>query len=154
MVKLRNSSLSDLERVREIDRISFPDRVPYSKKFLKGLFQNYPQGIVVVEKNKKIIGYTIGRPKNSRAEIVSLAVEPDWQKRGIGTALTKFLIERFQKEEVKEAFLYVRTKNKQAISFYQELGFKVAKTLENFYRNGDNAYLMTKELKRALGAVG
>jgi len=146
MIKLRNLSFSDLERVREIDRISFLDRAPYSEKFLREIFQNYPQGLVVAEDKREIVGYIVSRPQKDKIEIVSLAVLPDRQRKGIGTALTKFLIERFQKEEIKEVFLYVRTKNKRAVSFYQELGFKTLETLENFYRNGDNAYLMTKEL--------
>jgi len=146
MVKLRKFSFSDLERVRKIDKVSFPDRASYSENFLKKLSQNYPQGFVVAEENKKIIGYTIGRPKNGQAEIISLAVDPGWREKGIGTILTKFLIEHFQKEGIKEVFLYVRTKNKGAVSFYQELGFKISETLESFYSNGDNAYLMKLSL--------
>ena len=146
MVKLRNFSLSDLERVREIDKVSFSDRAPYSENFLKKLSQNYPQGFVVAEENEKIIGYTIGRPKNGQAEIVSLAVDLGWREKGIGTVLTKFLIDRFQKEGIKKVFLYVRTKNKGAISFYQDLGFKISETIKKFYRNSDNAYSMKLSL--------
>ncbi|OIO46536.1 MAG: ribosomal-protein-alanine N-acetyltransferase [Parcubacteria group bacterium CG1_02_39_15] len=144
MAKLRNFSLSDLEKVREIDRISFPKRRPYSEHFLKNLFQRFPEGFIVAAEGSEIVGYTIGRPKNNSAEILSLAVAPGWREKGIGQALTSRLIECLQKSNAKEVFLYVRPENKVAVSFYQKLGFEIVETIKHFYRNGDDAYSMKK----------
>ena len=146
MIKLRRFSLSDLDRVMEIEKASFPDREAWSRDYFESLYKIYPEGFIVAENNGKIIGYTIGRPKEDLAEIVSLAVDPTWRQKGVGAKLTNFLIEHFKEKGLKEISLCVRTKNKKAISFYQKLGFKILKTIKNYYRNGDDAFLMGRKI--------
>lgn len=145
MIKLRKFSLSDLNQVMEIERVSFPDREAYSRSYFEAFYKSYPEGFIIAEK-EKIIGYTIGRPRNGTAEIISLAVDPDWREKEIGTKLIGFLIEHFKKKGFKKISLRVRTENKTAISFYQNLDFKILKTIKNYYRNGDEAYLMKREI--------
>ena len=129
----------------EIERVSFPNREAYSRSYFEALYKSYPEGFIVAEK-EKIIGYTFGRPRNESAEIISLAVDPDWREKEIGTKLIDFSIEHFKKKRFKKISLHVRTENKIAISFYQNLGFKILKTIKNYYRNGDDAFLMKKDL--------
>jgi len=147
--KIRNFSPSDLKEVIWIEKISFPNRKPYSEDYFKSLYQKYPEGFIVAKGNKgEIRGYTIGQSKNESAEIISLAVDPIWRKKGIGKTLTNFLINNFKEKGVKEISLHVRIKNKAGITLYQNLGFQILKTIKNYYSNGDDAYLM----KRNLGA--
>ena len=146
MIKLRRISLSDLDRVMEIEKASFPDREAWSRDYFESLYKIYPEGFIVAENNGKIIGYTTGRPKEELAEIISLAVDPTWRQKGVGAKLTNFLIEHFKEKGLKEISLCVRTKNKKAISFYQKLGFKILKTIKNYYRNGDDAFLMGRKI--------
>jgi len=40
----------------------------------------------------------------------------------------------------------VRKNNLAAISFYQNLGFQILKTIKNYYQNGDDADLISKNL--------
>ncbi|MDI6591774.1 MAG: ribosomal protein S18-alanine N-acetyltransferase [Patescibacteria group bacterium] len=151
MVKLRQFSFPDLDRILEIEKVSFPNREAWSREYFEKLYFKYPKGFIVAENKNEIVGYTIGQPKNRVptkrvAEIISLAVAPDWRQKGIGKALIEFLINHFRQKNIKEIFLNVRTKNKAAISFYQKLGFKILKTIKNYYKNGDDAYLMKKEI--------
>lgn len=146
MIKLRRFSLSDLESVMEIEKASFPKRQIYSNFLFEKHYKEYPEGFIVAENRKEIVGYTIGKLKNGEAEIISLAVKPDFRQKGIGTKLTNFLINYFKEGGVREISLNVRTKNKVGIAFYQELGFKILKIIENYYRNGDDAHLMRKEI--------
>jgi ribosomal-protein-alanine N-acetyltransferase len=46
----------------------------------------------------------------------------------------------------KECFLEVRAGNSPAITMYERLNFKVSQRLYSYYRDGEDAYLMTKEL--------
>ncbi|MDI6603259.1 MAG: ribosomal protein S18-alanine N-acetyltransferase [Patescibacteria group bacterium] len=151
MLKIRQFSLSDLEEVMEIERMSFPNREVWPKDYFERLYLKYPAGFIVAENNGKIIGYMIGRPKNRvpvkwTGEIVSLAVDPDFRQKGIGTKLTNFLINHFKEKGIKEISLHVRARKKVAISFYQNFGFKTIKKIENYYCNGDDALLMKKSL--------
>jgi ribosomal-protein-alanine N-acetyltransferase len=146
MVKLRKFSLADLDRVLEIEKVSFLNREVWSRNYFKNLYQKYPEGFIIAENGNEIIGYTIGQVRNESAEIISLAVDPTWRRKGVGTILTNSLIDHFKEKRLKEIFLHVRTKNKEGISFYQKLGFKILKTIKNYYRNGDSAFLMRKEI--------
>lgn len=145
-MKLRRFSLADLDKILEIEKLSFPYREAWSKEYFEILYQKNPEEFIVAEENGKVVGYTIGQLKNDSAEIISLAVAPNWRKKGIGKALTEFLINHFRGKKIKEIFLHVRTKNEVATSFYQNLGFEVSKTIKNYYRNGDDAYLMKKKI--------
>ena len=135
----------------EIEKASFPNREAYPNSLFEKYYKEYPEGFVVAEVKGEVVGYTIGQLKNRVpakrvAEIISLAVKPDWRQKGIGRALTKFLINHFQGKNVKEIFLSVRTKNQVAISFYQNLGFGISKKIKNYYRNSDDAYLMKRKI--------
>jgi len=144
MIKLRRFSPADLKDVLGIEKISFPRKQVYSKSRFERYFQKCPESFIIAESKKRIAGYTIGKLEKRSAEIISLAVKPGLRQKGIGKKLTNFLISLFRKKGVKEIFLEVRTINKIAISLYRELGFKILKILRNYYRNGDDAYLMRK----------
>ena len=144
--KIRKFSLSDLEQIMEIEKISFPNRKLFSADYFRKLYQKYPEGFIVAEDKGKILGYAIGEVQKDCGKIISIAVHPAWHKKGIGKKLVNFLIEHFKKENLKKISLHVRKNNLAAISFYQNLGFQILKTIKNCYQNGDDADLMSKNL--------
>lgn len=130
----------------EIEKVSFPKSQAYPKSYFQRYYRKYPQGFIVAENLGKIVGYAIGQLKGDGAEFISLAVKPEFRQKGIGTKLVNFLINHFKEKGAKEISLNVRVENKKAISFYQNFGFKILKKIKNYYRNGEDAYLMKKEL--------
>jgi len=148
MIKLREFSLSDLEKVIKIEKASFLNRKAFSEDYFRKLYQKSPEGFIVAEDKGKILGYAIGEVQKDCGKIISIAVYPAWRKKGIGKELANFLIEYFKKKNLKKISLQVRKNNLAAISFYKNLGFQILKTIKNYYQNGDDAYLM----KRNLGA--
>ncbi len=146
MLTIRKFKLSDLAGVMEIEKASFPKSQAYPRSYFERYYQKYPQGFIVAENKGKIIGYAIGQLKNNSGEFISLAVRPEFRQKGIGKELTNFLINHFKEKGGKEISLNVRTGNKIAISFYKNLGFKILKTIKNYYQNGEDAYLMKKEV--------
>jgi ribosomal-protein-alanine N-acetyltransferase len=47
----------------------------------------------------------------------------------------------------KQCFLEVRITNEPAVNLYKKLGFQVTRTLKGYYADGEDAYLMSRELK-------
>ncbi|MDD5747208.1 MAG: GNAT family N-acetyltransferase, partial [Candidatus Omnitrophica bacterium] len=72
----------------------------------------------------KIIGSVRAYKKDGTCYIGRLAVHPDMQNQGIGTALMKEIEKQYA---VKRYELFVGTKSENNIRLYQKLGYKVFK---------------------------
>jgi ribosomal-protein-alanine N-acetyltransferase len=48
--------------------------------------------------------------------------------------------------KAKQGFLEVRVTNEAAISLYKKLGFEVTRTINGYYSDGEDAYVMTKKI--------
>ncbi|HDH07043.1 MAG TPA: ribosomal-protein-alanine N-acetyltransferase, partial [Thermoproteales archaeon] len=106
-----------------------------------------PELFLVIEKNGKVIGYIIGLLKtNKLGHIVSLAIDPEERRKGYGTLLLKKLLEKFKELGVCKVRLEVRVSNRPAINLYSKHGFKIAYIIKRFYLNGEDAYVMVKDL--------
>ncbi len=81
-----------------------------------------------------------------KGHIVSVAVLPKYRRKGIGQALVNKAMKKMKLYKTKQCYLEVRKSNMAAINLYRNLGFKVSRTIRGYYADGENAYLMTKEL--------
>jgi len=61
---------------------------------------------------------------NDVAEIHEIVVHPNWQGRGIGTALMKKALDYARSRGKKIVELWVGVRNERAIRFYKNLGFR------------------------------
>jgi len=135
---------SDIDKIVEIEKASFRQGA-YSKTRLENLSKKHPNDFLVAQLADKKVGYIIAYNKaGGWIDFVSLAVDKKYQKLGIGKKLVVFVLNRFRKKGLKKASLEVRTTNKRAISFFQNLGFKTTKVIKRYYRDGEDAYLMEK----------
>jgi ribosomal protein S18 acetylase RimI-like enzyme len=75
-----------------------------------------------------------------------LAVKDAYRKKGIGSSLLSQFLKEMKHQNITGVELEVRTSNKRALKFYQDQGFLLQGTLQQFYQNGENAYSMRKEL--------
>lgn len=80
------------------------------------------------------------------AEIFMIAVHRDFQGIGIGKELMRFCISKFRDRNVKEVYLDVSVNNIKAINFYRSCGFYILYRRKAYYKNGDDAYLMKKDI--------
>jgi ribosomal-protein-alanine N-acetyltransferase len=71
---------------------------------------------------------------------------PEHRRKGIGQALVTKAMEGMRLYNAKQAFLEVRVSNMPAISLYKNLGFKVTRTIKGYYSDGEDAYVMSREL--------
>ena len=74
-------------------------------------------------------------------EINNIAVEREFRKKGIASALMQKMLENFS--DVKKYYLEVRKSNENAIKLYKKFGFDFCGERKNFYSNPtENALLM------------
>ena len=90
----------------------------------------------------QIAGFISARRIAVEGEILNLAVKPEFRRQGIGHALASAILERFDRDGVRQVFLEVRESNDAAISFYQRLGFHRIGRREAYYSDPPAAALV------------
>lgn len=83
------------------------------------------------------------RPSQSAAWIATIAVDPRWQRRGIGRMLLRACEERVKLPRVK---LSVRISNHGAISLYEQEGYQTVDVWGRYYSDEEDALVMEKIL--------
>ena len=67
------------------------------------------------------------------ATLFNIAVDPAWQRKGLGRQLLEHLIGELEKRGVLTLWLEVRASNTAAIALYESLGFNEATIRRNYY---------------------
>lgn len=153
--KFRRFKPSDLEDVIRINRECLPEN--YTPLFFMNLYKRYPETFIVAEVNKKIVGYILCRIETGipgfkllgitrKGHVISIAVLPKHQQKGIGYALMQEATRAMANYKATECYLEVREGNLPAVELYKKLGFEITRTIRNYYADGENAYVMAKQL--------
>ena len=95
--------------------------------------------------NNSIIGVCVIHKIYDEAEIRYLSIHPSYQKRGLGKKLINQIMKECKNENIKRIFLEVSIKNKQALSFYKNYGFKTIDIRKNYYKDGSDALIKEKK---------
>ncbi len=131
---IRRCTEEDIPQVAEIENLSFSRPYPafVFKKYLRARF-------LVHEEEGKITGYIIGVKMGSKGIIISLAVHPEYRRKGHGKKLIEELV-RIMDAGIIE--LQVRRSNTEALKFYQSVGFERKGILPAYYGDGEDAVVM------------
>ncbi len=73
--------------------------------------------------------------------IVTIAVDPDYQRRGIGERLLREVETRSALPRLQ---LMVRKSNLPALQLYRKLNYAIVETWPRYYEDGEDAYVMEK----------
>ena len=153
--KFRRFKPSDLEGVMQINRECLPEN--YTPYFFMNLYKRYPETFIIAEVNKEIVGYIMCRIETGipsfkrlgitrKGHVISIAVLHRHQQKGIGYALMREATQAMMNYKAKECYLEVRESNMPAVQLYKKLGFEIARTIKNYYADGESAFLMAKRL--------
>ena len=150
---LRKFVPDDLQGVMQINRVCLPEN--YTDFFFMDLHQRFPETFIVAEEeNKEIAGYIMCRIEVGlsnlglgglirKGHVVSIAVLPQSRRKGVAKALINKALEGMRYYKAKQCFLEVRVTNDVAVSLYKKLGFEITRTLNGYYSDGEDAYVMT-----------
>ena len=86
---------------------------------------------------KITVGFIIGQVMADEAEILSLGVAPELQRRGIGGMLVEAIKRATKRAEGKRLFLDVAADNAAAMALYTRLGFAEARRRKAYYPRKD-----------------
>jgi ribosomal-protein-alanine N-acetyltransferase len=89
--------------------------------------------VAQVREPKAVAGFVIGQIAADQAEILSIGVAPEWQRRGIARQMVEGLIRAARRAEVERLFLEVAADNTAALRLYEGLGIVVAARRKGYY---------------------
>ncbi len=95
--------------------------------------------INVAYEGTKIVGFIAYEDKQDSVEIISLAVIPEYQKKGIGKLLLNQILVKLKNRKVH---LVTHPRNTPAIILYLKLGFEIYGLKENYYGDGQPRLLL------------
>ena len=104
-------------------------------------------GAIDIE-SKKLLGLCTSWLVIDELHITSIAVHPIHQRKGLGKLLMSELIKRSDSLLTNHIHLEVKDTNQPAKAFYKSMGFKIVGNRPNFYKDGSDAHLFTKELNK------
>jgi len=138
---------SDLNEILKIEKQSFP--TPWSREmFSKELELGFSYHRLLELKGEgKILAYIFCWLGKDEASILSLAVAPEWRRKGLGSYLLSKMLAELKKSGINWVWLEVRPSNLPAQALYTKFGFKEAGVRPLYYRDtGEDALVMKKEL--------
>lgn len=104
-------------------------------------------GIVLyIAEKDRIAGLVCGYYAVGEGDITSVAVHPDFRRRGLALRLIREF-EKILPEDTEDIFLEVRESNSAAASLYKKCGFEALSVRKNFYEKPrENAVVMKKSI--------
>ena len=131
--------------IREFSEKDLPSVIKLGKKIKEG-FSNNDIGtndrILVYELDGNVVAFLEYSQLYETADLLNIVVDDDYRQKGIGTILLEYL---FKDASIERIMLEVRVNNFTAISFYKKNGFKIVRTIKNYY-DGEDAYSMERSL--------
>lgn len=140
MLNIRKLSVKDLGQVLTISKSSFAEPWP------KNEFEKHLNCSFAADDNGEIAGFAVGKISGSKAVLKLIAVNPDFRGKGIGKSLMEYILKYFAENGAKEVMARSRLHNEAGCAFLKSFGFDIKKIIKNYYRDGEDAYLMVKKM--------
>ncbi len=134
--KFKQLSLSDLPDMMAIERLT--SMLPWTAQMMKDSLSAAhvrSWGIFAGPAQDQLVGYLLLSVIVDEAEVLLIAIHPDYQGQGWGKALLRKGIEDAELLGVKVIYLEVRKGNAVALFLYESLGFEPIGIRPDYYRN-------------------
>ena len=106
---------------------------------------------VACDAKRKIAGFAMLRHLGEEAELITIAVDPKWRKRGVGVALLRALIDDLLMSPAKKLLLEVAADNVAALKLYGKFGFQKVSERRGYYPRPDGTPATAIVMARDLG---
>ena len=126
-MKIRHYTDTDYNSIISIWQTVLPDTKPHNKPqtSLEKKLKSNDGLLLLAEEDNKIIGTAMGGYDGHRGWIYSVAVLPDYRRKGIARELLKELERKLTELGCLKVNLQVRTTNSEAFLFYKKCGFEI-----------------------------
>lgn len=125
----------------------FLNRMPFNEELIERTANaTKEREYYVAEIDGHVVGFgNLDYPEEKTIEIMALYVHPDFQKRGVGSALMDEICQKKKKEGYNRLILWT-IKNGPSIGFYQKQGLKLSDMPEKCWKCNIPIIRLEKEL--------
>lgn len=102
--------------------------------------------VLAAEADNVLAGFAITEFGDTKAHLSLFAVQPAFQRRGIGLAMIEWLMESALTAGMTQIDVEMRSNNFAARSFYEALGFVATGQVAGYYQNIETAVRMQRRL--------
>lgn len=135
---------SHVAAIAELEKRCFSD--PWSVNSITSELENSLSLWLVAIEGDQLAGYVGSQSVLGWADMMNLAVAPEYRRQGIGEKLVQMLEQQLKAEKVTCLTLEVRASNLPAITLYQKLSFSQVGRRPNYYYNPkEDALILRKE---------
>ena len=143
---IRSMRKEDVLQITQIEKLSFPS--PWSCGiFSSELDRKNFAFYYVIEYQDEIIAYIGYWKAANEAHLVNMAVHPAFRRKGLGSKLLKYILEKAQNQGLNTITLEVRRFNLAAQRFYESFDFKKIAISPGYYvETGEDALVYWKKI--------
>ena len=98
-----------------------------------------------------VCAMAVYRIQYEQSDIITLAVRPEWRRKGIARTLLDEILRSVREKGAKSLFLDVEEGNRAAIALYEAAGFHQIGRRKLYYRQKDGSYTDALVMSRKLG---
>jgi ribosomal-protein-alanine N-acetyltransferase len=146
-IKIERATWRDVRALVQLDRRCFKPIDAYA--WYEFLYLCVWPGLIALKAATadQLAGFIAADPRQQEGHtiIVTIAVDPRYQRRGIGERLLRE-VETRSVHRVPRLQLMVRTSNIPALHLYRKLNYTIVETWSRYYDDGEDAYVMEKNL--------
>lgn len=110
--------------------------------------------VAVNRETHDVVGFMIYAVDKGRLDLLNIAVDPQFQRRGVGSRMIERLIDKLGQQRRTEISVTVRETNVDAQLFFREQGFRSISTLRGYFEETDDdayVFLFKQPLADPLG---
>ena len=144
MITLMEMKAEHVPQVAQLEKICFSD--PWSEMSIAHELESLWSYWLVAVDGDTVAGYIGSQSSIDEADIMNVAVHPDYRRQGIAENLINTLVADLKKRGCHALLLEVRASNTPAITLYEKVGFAQVGSRKNYYRNPkEDALILRKE---------
>ncbi len=143
-MEIRRMNESDTAQIAALEKLCFS--MPWPEEAVASELTNKLALWLVAVDGNTVAGYVGSQTVLGEADMMNIAVHPDYRRQGVAEALVTQLVAKLAARQAYSLALEVRASNEPAISLYQKLGFAQVGRRPNYYKNPkEDALILRKE---------
>ena len=133
-IALRGLEARDIDVVLAIQSAA-PEAAQWKRDSYEAIVNGGLNRLILAERSSTPLGFASYRVIEAEAELLNLAVAPDFRRQGIGARLLGEVVRVAVDFGASDIYLEVREGNNEALGLYEKFGFRLTNRRREYYRD-------------------